>query len=370
MAIFHLQLSNRTRKSFSRLPHVMLDYYLREGKFQPQNFGDRWDDLRYTGKNNFPAWAHGSAHEFFLASYNWERTNGRYAYVINMSLPRELLREQQLCLTEDFLNTHLHDKPHIWVLHEPMASDGQLNPHIHIVFHGKIMDGHNRDAKQFFKQFNRQNPGQGGGEVDLFWHKRSTPERVRESWAVLTNYYLEKSGHEERINHRSLFRQGIAREPARQFQGPGDPVNYTAENAIAAAAWEDYKTQQGFKTDTTSRTWMIDHLYQRAHREIPTEERKRQRERILAQRLSRLERTIHALRSYAGRLQVEREQEEALVSNGKTPTLLMRKRQQRLLEEKINIPRTQDGGAWGHASRVRIFEDEFRERKAPHEREV
>ena len=369
MAIFQLQISSRSRAITSRLPHLMLDYYLREGKFSPQTPGDRWDDLRETQQANFPAWAKDDAQEFFHAAYKYERINGRYAYVIEMSLPRELAREQQLQLAEDFTKIYFTDKPYLWVLHEPLASDGKTHPHIHIIFSGKIIDAHERDAKLFFKQFNRQHPERGGNEKDLFWHKRSTPERVRESWAMLTNYYLENAGREERINHRSLFRQGIIREPARQFAGPGDTVNYAVENAIASTAWENYKKEAEFPAENISRAWMIDHFYQRAHRDIPVEERKRHRERFLEQALSRVERTIHALGSYSERLRVACEQEEVRIEKGQKPTLLIQKRQQQLLNERINIPRIPDERAWGRASRVHIFDDRYQD-GSHHEREV
>ena len=44
---------------------------------------------------------------------------------------------------------------------------------------------------------------------------------MRERWAALQNAHLEKHGHNDRVDHRSLKDQGIDREPEKHFGAIG-----------------------------------------------------------------------------------------------------------------------------------------------------
>jgi MobA/MobL family len=56
---------------------------------------------------------------------------------------------------------------------------------------------------------------------DRFMNRAAYTTNLRESWANLANRYLEKFGHEARIDHRSYQAQGLDREPTIHL-GPGD----------------------------------------------------------------------------------------------------------------------------------------------------
>ena len=45
------------------------------------------------------------------------------------------------------------------------------------------------------------------------WHEHSRAEEWREAWAVCANAYLERGGHEKRLDHRSYERQGLEQIP-------------------------------------------------------------------------------------------------------------------------------------------------------------
>lgn len=49
------------------------------------------------------------------------------------------------------------------------------------------------------------------------WNDRGNVEKWRKSWAELCNAYLEKSGHDERIDHRSYERQGLQILPTKHL---------------------------------------------------------------------------------------------------------------------------------------------------------
>jgi hypothetical protein len=55
---------------------------------------------------------------------------------------------------------------------------------------------------------------------------------LRECWAELQNAHLEKHGHNDRVDHRSLKAQGIDREPEKHLAAIG--VNRLNAHAISA----------------------------------------------------------------------------------------------------------------------------------------
>jgi hypothetical protein len=63
-----------------------------------------------------------------------------------------------MALKDDFVDATMHDKPLLWVKHEPVASDGQPNPHIHIMLSARVVDAIARERQQMFARFCRNNP--------------------------------------------------------------------------------------------------------------------------------------------------------------------------------------------------------------------
>lgn len=200
-------------------------------------------DLRHIEAGNLPAWAKGDAGVFFEAAYQGEERQARYATAIQMSLPRELSHERQIALTRDFMEVHLHNKPYLWVKHEPMAKDGQPQPHIHILLSTRMEGGIERGPEQFFKRYNRQHPGKGGAQKDVFWKERRAPGKLRESWAILTNMHLEQAGVEARVDPRELRAQGIERIPGTKWVRSTEPRDVAKEQAVAAGWWEAKKRE-------------------------------------------------------------------------------------------------------------------------------
>ncbi len=177
MPIAHFSVSVR-RTGQSQSATDVVHYLTREGAWQHKN-GEAYDDdvayMKRTHVNtksrndlvngdtkNLPAWAQGDAATFFHEAAFWERHKGRYAYVIQMSLPRSLTHEQHMALKDDFIEAVMPRNPLVWVKHEPVARDGKRNPHIHIMVSARLIDDIERRPQQMFARFCREDPARGG----------------------------------------------------------------------------------------------------------------------------------------------------------------------------------------------------------------
>src|SRR6266436_5463335 len=134
MPVAHFSLSSRTKTQPQAATDVV-HYLTREGAWREHNkdkLPDRdvaylmregaevqaRNDLVASGVRNMPAWAQDNATVFFAEAARSERVNGRYAYVLQFSLPRSLTHAQQMALKDDFIDATMHDKPLLWVKHE------------------------------------------------------------------------------------------------------------------------------------------------------------------------------------------------------------------------------------------------------------
>ena len=82
------------------------DYINREGKYDPQKFGE--DDIRAIGEGNTPEWAK-TPKEFWEASDRFGRANGRSYREINIALQNELSMEDNIGLVKDFIKELIYD---------------------------------------------------------------------------------------------------------------------------------------------------------------------------------------------------------------------------------------------------------------------
>ena len=99
------------------------------------------------------------------------------------------------------------------MIHNPIALDGKPNPHAHIMFSERAFDGIERPPETFFSRANKKHPEKGGAAKDRDWNKRAKIAELRSSWELLTNDSLERAGKRERVDLRSLKKQGVDRPP-------------------------------------------------------------------------------------------------------------------------------------------------------------
>ena len=118
-----------------------------------------------------------------------DRRNARVIDKVVVALPLELDPDERAALVHDFAERMTEGRAS-WVagIHDgPGDAD---NPHAHIIFR-------DRDEE--------------GARVMMLSDKGST-KRLREALEQETNIALERAGHDERVDHRSLEEQGIERE--------------------------------------------------------------------------------------------------------------------------------------------------------------
>ena len=190
-------------------------YISREGKYSGH---ERYEDLEATGRGNMPAWAEHNPAHFWEAADQFERLNGATYREIEVALPRELSPEQRRDLVEDFIAQELGDRhAYQYSIHcPPAAIEGGEQPHAHIMYSERTVDGIDRDPEQYFKRYNAKNPERGGCRKD----SAGTQERLqatRERWATIQNAHLERHGHAARVDHRSLEEQGVKRQPEKHI---------------------------------------------------------------------------------------------------------------------------------------------------------
>jgi hypothetical protein len=145
-----------------------------------------------------------------------KRGTAQLARNIELSLPHELTHEQHVQLVCEFVKDEFVDRGMVAdiAIHAPPYRGDGTNHHAHVLLTMRDID----DG--------------GFGNKNRAWNKEELLEHWRERWADYQNRALEKYGHEDRVDHRSLKDQGLDREPTTHL-GPN------------AQALED----QGIRTD-------------------------------------------------------------------------------------------------------------------------
>ncbi len=148
--------------------------------------------------------------------------NSQLAREIELALPVELTREQNISLVREYVNQHFVSAGMCadFAIHDT----GGGNPHAHIMLTMRpFAQGGAWGAKQ--KKDYILNP-QGNKIYDpkkrqykcksipaTDWNEQTKAEEWRQAWADCVNFILEKQNHAERIDHRSYERQGIEQIP-------------------------------------------------------------------------------------------------------------------------------------------------------------
>jgi len=128
-------------------------YIASEGKYSGY---DRYEDLEVTARGNMPEWAAHNATHFWQAADEHERVNGSAYREIEVALPRELTHGQRLELVQEFIEQELGDKhAYQFAIHMPKAAlEKNDQPHAHIMYSERIMDGIACDPEHYFKRHN------------------------------------------------------------------------------------------------------------------------------------------------------------------------------------------------------------------------
>jgi hypothetical protein len=113
-----------------------------------------------------------------------------------------------------------------WAIHVPKALDGGEQPHAHVMFSERQVDGIERDPGQYFKLYNARAPELGGakkgwgeraGESLSYSERLAELKALRARWELACNAGSGGAGESARINMRSQRDADVEREPERKI---------------------------------------------------------------------------------------------------------------------------------------------------------
>lgn len=201
------------------LPHSK--YILREDQYAPKN--NKLEKLEIVGHGNMPDWAKENPKLFWEMADLHERKNGSTYREHIITLPRELDESQRLDLVQDWISQEIGDKyAYSFAIHNPRAMDGKEQPHCHLMFSERLLDGIDRDPEQFFKRYNSKNPEKGGAKKDNtgldYATRKAEIKNQRNRWEQLCNKHLAKAYEfipepPPEINMRNWQEKGLKEQP-------------------------------------------------------------------------------------------------------------------------------------------------------------
>jgi hypothetical protein len=131
------------------------------------------------------------------------RNQAQLARDIELALPHELTDQQRKLLVTDFVREQFVRNGMVADvnIHAPGGKGDDRNYHAHILVTMREIgpDGFGRKVRE--------------------WNSKEQLEHWREQWEKIQNRYLERHGHEARVDRRTLEAQGIDREPT-THRGP------------------------------------------------------------------------------------------------------------------------------------------------------
>ena len=197
MAIFHLRMKKSKRGSSYIPPAAHLDYINRDEKYGKK------EDLLFKEVRNLPE-EFSNIKDFWKCAETYERKNSNLYRELEISLPREFTPEENKKIVDNFCE-NLFGKEYVYnyAMHNPKSFDGDMQPHVHIMFFERKIDDIKRDKNKYFKRYNSKNVEKGGWRKDEKWNERSTLKNIRKEWETFLNFELEKKGI-EKVSAKSL----------------------------------------------------------------------------------------------------------------------------------------------------------------------
>ncbi|UXN08164.1 MobA/MobL family protein [Bartonella sp. HY761] len=248
------RLSMKVGKTGKAAVHAA--YIAREGIYAKRI--ERGERLLASEHGNMPVWAEAEPNRFWLEADAHERANGTTYREMEIALPRELNGDQQIELVRSWVEQEIGTRhAYQWAIHVPLAADGKEQPHVHLMFSERQIDGLHRDPDQYFKRYNRKSPEKGGAKKGYGEHAGQTLTRaeraddlkkLRHRWEIACNDALTRVGEQVRIDMRSLKDQGIDEQPERKLlpsewrkSGKAQIIEFRAAKAVLREATEGLK---------------------------------------------------------------------------------------------------------------------------------
>ena len=180
------------------------EYILREGSFDKKN------DLEYKEHGNIPEFIKEQPKNFWKTAEKNERKNGVIYREFEIALPVEFSREQNIDLVKEFVEKELgKDYVYTFAIHKPksLTKEGMDQPHVHLMFCDRKLDGIERNEKDFFKRYNSKNPKLGGARKEIEWQTKEKLVDLRKDWEILLNSHLEKNNINQKVSCETLSKQ-------------------------------------------------------------------------------------------------------------------------------------------------------------------
>ena len=153
------------------------------------------EQIEFVRSGNLPSFAEGKPAEFWQAADVFERSNGRTCSSLVVALPKELNHAQRIELAEAFISEFAdrYRYPFTCAIHNHAGSiAGIEQPHLHLMYSERHVDGIDRTAEQFFKRYNPKDPQKGGaqkltadvlgmGKAQLQLYRQKTEDLINDS---------------------------------------------------------------------------------------------------------------------------------------------------------------------------------------------
>lgn len=216
MASYHFSVKcgNYNGRKTSATNH--LNYINRDGKFKniDKNNNEKQINECIYKEKFLPAWAEGSAKNFWSSAEKYERANACVYKELEFNLVNELPLKENLKIINNLLKIEPMNKFYYsLVVHDKQKSaiTGIRNLHCHLMFCERENDGIERDAKTFFKRYNTKNPASGGAKKSIMLNDRKigkqTIKNLRDEYAKIVNKILKENNIEQTISSKSLKEQ-------------------------------------------------------------------------------------------------------------------------------------------------------------------
>lgn len=155
-----------------------------------------------------PAWMKDREQLWNAVETGEKRKDAQLAREFVLTLPRNLDHEQHKEVVRSFIQENLTSRGLVadYSIHEPDASDGEKNPHAHVMFTLRGVEGDG---------FGKKQTGYKGDGLDSKYRLNE----FRQSYETILNKVSEQADSEIRFDLRNLKEKGIDREPQKKM-GP------------------------------------------------------------------------------------------------------------------------------------------------------
>lgn len=171
--------------------------------------------------HRLPKWANDSPNAFFQEADKHSPSDVRRYLELEFALPNELTLEQNVELIHTFIEKELPHNYYTFAIHDKIGalSEDTHNLHCHLMFSPRIIDDieakHERGKTIYFKYPLRRNAKNQseknrrahGAPIDRKWAERGFLKELRKDFADVVNGMLERYGHVDRVDHRTLKSQ-------------------------------------------------------------------------------------------------------------------------------------------------------------------